>query len=466
MYKSQLRRLAREHSQGKVTREAYLRRRRSLLDGITDGDIIIEREAPLVQTTQMEVFESEPTNRSQSVIYAAIGAAVFILIASMTWIFSQSGPEPAMDTPVVAPVPMPTQAPARSIVESFVAVRDWSTASVADFRHQWDGLPAADRDEARNAAWFKRLTKAMRDEIKTQKALLEFDKSGKARETGERILALADHVGAAHNLPTFPAEPTPEIPAVRATADALSPTGVAKAAIANQSTYESSEQSSTDAGTAPVSVPTPSTPAEPLPEPGTAWLAAQGDDRYTLQLFAVNGLTKVAALRKKFTDVDLKIIDHPGQRPRYRVLLGSYATVADANDAHAALPESLRGTAGQGYVKSIAGLKALGGTGIVSHLRPAPGPPENTIVAYTLQVFASNSRDNVDKLVASYPDLGLVVRDTISGGAPRYRVIFGEYASTQSAHSAAAGLPQAILLHTGKPIVKALAELDAIARRP
>jgi len=420
----------------------------------------------------MKVLAWAHLTRMQPLAYVTIGAAALILLGSMVWIFSQSGPEAPLDTPVVAPLPMPTQSPARSMVESFVAVRDWSPASVAEFKRDWNSLKPSDREEALNAGWFERLTKAMSDELKTQKALSKVDKSGKARETGHRILALAEHLGVADHLPAFPGDAEPASVATgpmgaQVAAEQVSARTPPTAKVTGPSHSTSQGGTAQRGGTEKSPSTTLPAAAVSLPEPGAVWLASQADGLYTLQLFAVNGITKIAALRKQFAELDLKILDYPKQHPRYRVVYGTYPSAAAANAAHSGLPDSLRGTQ-QGYVTSIAKLKALGSasTKTTSVSARTPAPQQAPSGAYTLQVFASNSRDNVDKLVRSHPALALAVKDTASANAPRFRVIYGEYSSASLASAAAARLPQAILRITGAPIVKSLAALNAITRSP
>jgi septal ring-binding cell division protein DamX len=73
--------------------------------------------------------------------------------------------------------------------------------------------------------------------------------------------------------------------------------------------------------------------------------------------------------------------------------------------------------------------------------------------AYTLQLFASSNRENVDRLVARYPKLPLRVYISTGDSTP-YRVLYGEFDSPQAAQEASAKLPAAMLEDVGKPMVR------------
>jgi septal ring-binding cell division protein DamX len=84
---------------------------------------------------------------------------------------------------------------------------------------------------------------------------------------------------------------------------------------------------------------------------------------------------------------------------------------------------------------------------------PIVNPPS----VYTLQVFASSSSENVDRLVARYPALALRVHVS-EGEATPYRVLYGSFDSTREAEDAAAELPAAMLKEVGKPLVRESAD--------
>ena len=84
---------------------------------------------------------------------------------------------------------------------------------------------------------------------------------------------------------------------------------------------------------------------------------------------------------------------------------------------------------------------------------PAAGPA----IAYTLQVFASTSRENVDRLVTRYQSLDLRIHIS-DGDTTRYRVLYGRFDSPQAAQEASAKLPAAMLEKVGKPLLREASE--------
>ena len=84
---------------------------------------------------------------------------------------------------------------------------------------------------------------------------------------------------------------------------------------------------------------------------------------------------------------------------------------------------------------------------------PVPAP------AYTLQVFASSNRDNVDRLVARYGDLHLRVHVSEGDSTP-FRVLYGEFDSPEAAQAASAALPTTMLKEIGKPLLRDTIEFN------
>ncbi len=194
-------------------------------------------------------------------------------------------------------------------------------------------------------------------------------------------------------------------------------------------------------------------PAAPASS-GRQWLAAQPASGFTLQLFALDHLDRIERIIAAHPQVRFHVIAEGPGTPRFRVLYGSYASPAQAREDYARLPLAVRREQPQPLVKSIAELRR--GAGAAS----PPAPPPAASNQFTVQVFVSNSRDNVDRLVAAYPQLALKVHES-AGAALRYRVLMGKFASREAALAAAARIPPEMLRDAGKPLVKSLAELGA-----
>ena len=449
MLKSQLRRLASDFASEKIEREDYTRRRRTLIDGIVDGDIQIEREPPPLPppppAAPTEALEPAPPSARLSPLRVGAGAMVVVALITATWLL---WPDPAPPPPPQVVVRTQSTAStaaaqkpdrrARTMVESFLSVHDWGEASIANFELGWRALTAEQRERAKTASWFRRLTKAMRDELKTQRALLEFDKTGTVVAAGARLLALGEFLGVADALPDFPV-----------------PDAAAPAAIPEPAAREPASDSADARPTATVAA---TSDAELT---GSQWLATRRAGAYTLQLFAVDRLDRVQRLIDGHPGLALKVLDFGSATPRYRILYGEFGSPAEAESTHASLPESVRGDEASAYIKSLDEMRSAYGQG--GSVLPRVGwLAVQDAGHFTLQLFASNRRENVDKLVSAHPTLELRVQATREPES-RFRVLYGAYATEAAARAAGDQIPAAILERTGAPLVKSIAELQAIA---
>ena len=453
MHKSQLRRLARDFANGKIEREAYTRRRDTLIDGIADGEIEIVREPPPrppppPPESPPPTIELEPESRGLSPLHVVVGAAVaVVVVVAATWLLW-----PDKETVQIArtaapaitqPTPPEPEPAARVLVEAFVEARDWGNSSIAKFKVGWDALTPAEREAAKAAPWFRQLTRAMRDELKTQRALLEFDKTGEVVAAGARLLALGELLGVANTMPEFP------IPETETTTSASQTTVETPATLSDLSGDPSRNASRDPSGDASGSS-------------SAQWLAAQAPGRFTLQLFAVNNLDKIGALIERNPDVDFKVFDLGASNPRYRVFYGSFETADAATTAHATLPESVRREQPRPFVKALDEFRATQADGSTT----AEVGEDGWLALqdgghFTLQLFASSSRDNVDRLISAHPSLALKLHTTRTDQS--FRVLYGAYHDEATARAAVAKLPATVLESTGAPLVKSIADLQAIA---
>jgi septal ring-binding cell division protein DamX len=142
---------------------------------------------------------------------------------------------------------------------------------------------------------------------------------------------------------------------------------------------------------------------------------------------------------------------------------GSFTSKEQARLAHRAHPAELRGQRQDPFIRGISDLREElrtdAGKGSASNAIPLVIPATDPAMAYTLQVFASTSRENVDRLVARYQSLDLRIHSS-DGDATRYRVLYGRFDSPQAAQEASAKLPAAILEEVGKPLLRETAEFD------
>ncbi len=479
--RSQLRHLAREFHAGELDEGEYRRKRRSLIDAIVDGDLRIERtpvrDPPPASATPPPLVAPRTASQHErfSPLHALIGMAVMAaLVAVGLLIWPEPAPEPQATTAADGPqLPQRAVSQARTLVESFLAVRDWSESAVDAFETRWAALPRGEREGARTASWYRRMTTAVRDEIKTQKALAEFDESGAAAATSERLAAIRERLGAGAT-PAARAAPAPpptgaatasEPPAPAASPPAAStPLDAPASAPATPAPAPSRARAPSERiapSVAASAAPAPSTSVSALaPAPrggGNVWAAGQPPGAFTVQLFALDRLDRIERLMTTHPSIPFRVIASDETTPRYRVLLGSYATVTDARAAHARLPEAVRRNQPVPLVKTFAELR--------ERAAAPPSTRSGDWLAragrdhFTLQLFASDRRESVERLVAGNPDVELQIVRTREGRS-LYRVVHGVYPSTSAAVSASSRLPPALLRSIGKPLVKSIAELQ------
>lgn len=403
--------LAREHALGQIERAEYRRRRADLIDGIVNGDIEIRRQPPARHAAGG--FAPVAGTLRRSSVHVAIGVLVLVAIVWLLLPDSETLVEPREDAaPAARPSEGARMPAARALVEGFLRERNWSKESLASFEASWNALTPNEQAQARGAAWFRALVAALRDEINAHKALAEFDGTGRASATGKRLAAFGEFLGVGSELPEMSAS-APATPAA-----------------------------------GPQSTPAPPVATETAAPAltGSAWLAARADDELTLQLFAANHLDRLETLIAAHPDVDLQLLVFEQHPPPYRLVHGVFATRAAAVDAYRRLPGDLA-VAEEPLVRRIAELRTGAAAGVVRE-----PPPQR----YTLQVFASASRENVERLISRYPALDMRVQP-LSNADASFRVVVGDYPSSEAAQRAAEALPATLIEELGEPLVRPLA---------
>ncbi len=408
MNRSQLRRLARDYATGRLEYDEYVRERGELIDAIESGTIAIESSAD--STADFPAARSLDQRIRSTPLPLILGACAIIAVVWVFLVPSQTKPPPIGGATVDKAIPGKRVSAARALVEEFLVTRDWSSQSLGAFRENWNALTPNEQAEARASSWFRRLAEALREEINAHKALAEFDGSGLSTTTGRRLASFGEFLGIDAQLPD---------PFVQ---EKLSET----------------------------------TARDRAPLTASQWLAAQDDDGYTLQLFAVDHLDQLEHIIAEHPDIPLYLFAFEGREPRYRILHGAFTNEQQARGAHQALPADLRGASSEPFVRRIAEIREeLRGA---SHEAASRSPVANeTAPVYTLQLFASQSRENVDRLLARYHSLDLRVH-TSHGRNARYRVLYGNFESREAAHEAAGKLPAAMLEEVGTPLLRETSE--------
>lgn len=455
MNKSQLRKLAGKFADGRLAGDEYRARRRELIDAIVAGDTAIEREPARTEPAPAPPVDPAPARRAVPWHLVLAGGAV-LCVAVLVWLLWPSPPRPAAEAPPVVRAPEVPRT--RTLVESFIALRDFSAGAIAQFESAWMALDEAERSAARSELWFRSLVGALRDEVKTQKALAGLSDDDAPMRRARRVVELAQRLGVAEQLP----------PLREATATAVPPPAVPPAPVADAAA-PATRASSSDPATTPHAAATPDADAAPPAPPrtdavvmqpsGREWLAARGDDELTLQIFAVNGLDRVEQLMSRHPDLGLHILATDGDAPRYRVFHGVFGNTDAARTAFAALPADVSSAAGEAIVKSFAAVREdLQARAPRPAAASAPGASAGD---YTLQLFASASRSNAQSLVDAFPALGLELRERSGDPAP-YRVVYGRFHSAREA--AGTTLPATLLSRIGKPLARPLDETGISTR--
>lgn len=469
MKKSQLRLLAAELASGRIPAGEYRARRRELIDDIVAGEKAIERVEP--QPHRAETAKPtrlnppfDPTAAPTTARTAAAASGRFSLpfsvplpvpipviltagsvlcVAILTAILWPAPPPQVAThtTPIVPAIPPSKEVPAsRALVESFVARHDFSAAAIAEFQNDWQQIESWEREQARDELWFGSLVRTLGDEVKTQQALAGLAGGEAALARAQAALAFGEFLGVADKL------------------SSVDNVVLHSAANAGNTTTDSGTQ---DKPAATVDEPRTSAPqsaAETVTgstPTGRQWLAAQSDEQLTLQIFAVNHLDRVEQLITAHPDLLVYVLVTEGATPRYRIFHGVFADKGQARQAYEALPAEVTNASQGAIVKSFSVVRED-----LSAKISAPTMVNDVSDAFTLQVFASASREGAQALVQSFPALKLRVYE-VSGGVAPYRVVFGKFSSATEANTAAAALPETLLARVGMPLTKNLASLGA-----
>lgn len=495
MSRSQVRRLALRYAQGELDYEEYRLRRAELIDAIVSGNVAIEREeSPLEPAPTLFDVDMDATTervrpapgqgqgpRGPNAWLIGAGLLLVALLGGLIWLVTPAGVPPAPTPAASKPAPPPRVVSlARDLVENFIATKDFSETALARFRHAWEALSPAQVAAARSAPWFDHLVSAVVQEIKTQRALADLDSSGTARETGERVLRFGHYLGISDDmLPSLPGATAASTPAAAPTSPAPAPA----AAPSGPGPAPPAPQLAPPPALQPPSAPPASSPAAATrlhaaapatgqatqdTSRGAAWLAAQRPGDYTVQLFALDHPKRIEQIEARHPELHLEVVDYHDAEPRYRVFLGAYPTADAARNAYAALPADVRAKQPQVFVRSFAELPEPGSGHGAGAAAPTPVAVHGTWLSrqphdrFTLQLFASGSRANAEKLVKRHPELKLVVHHSTKGGS-LYRVLYGTFASADAARRAFTHLPKDLIADAGKALVKSIAALQDTA---
>ncbi|MGB9430083.1 MAG: SHOCT domain-containing protein [Gammaproteobacteria bacterium] len=160
MKSSIVRELARRYAAGELSFEEYRAQRRDLINAVTSGEQLLEHG-------QVRARRSRKRSRLWWLVLIPLAVIIAGGIAASLWVTHRhsSGTHVAH---VVTP-----QETGASLVRSFIETDDWSDASVNRFLQRWKALPAREQNVAHDSYLFPRLLSQLREQIVSQRAMLE-----------------------------------------------------------------------------------------------------------------------------------------------------------------------------------------------------------------------------------------------------------------------------------------------------
>ena len=183
--------------------------------------------------------------------------------------------------------------------------------------------------------------------------------------------------------------------------------------------------------------------------PNESWLAGLPSDSYALQLFAVKNRAQVDRLLKAHPGHELHVVRASiGDQSLYRVLQAPFTDEASAKAAFNALPEGLKNGQSEPLIRRVAsvltGAIAIHSSTAANTPTPAAQSDQTAPDGYTLQLLASDARDNVERMLRQYPELALRIhKDT--NNTSTLRVLYGDFPTADQAKSAIDELPATLI---------------------
>lgn len=461
-------------------------------------------------TLEMESLPGLSAGSRLKPVHIVMGGIAIALVAAV--LLGGGDEEPVPPPPPAPPLvqaPTPAAPPAvpvaRQLVDDFLAENFWGASGLDRFENTWNGLNDQQRTEALSAPWFRPLTTALKQEINAQRALAGLDGGETTRAKGQRLVEFAKSLGVAGPFPSFgsstgsraptaaPVSPTSTAPATPtvapsvdsapdttpAPADSTSATGDdgdSTVAVAPSATGAAPSPAAPSSTTTTSSTTAPSTKAPATaPTADRPWLDSLPDDAYALQLFAVRNLDEVTRLIDANPGHDLHVIpvtttgEPLSGEPLYRVVTGPFDDPGAARSAFAVLPDTLKRGETTPLVRKVSSLRGVPDASVppdstanttaptiaASATEPDAGQNEATGPdGYTLQLFMSQRRENVQRVVQQYPDLALRVH-TDGQARETFRVLYGDFPTPGAARAAIQTLPESLLSTIdGPPLVK------------
>ncbi len=177
MKPSPIRELARRYAIGELSLEEYRAQRRKLIDGVTSGTLNLEYG-------EISVARQKRPYLWWSAAIALLFTGLIIGGFAWKWHMHASGQQSTR--------PENTLATGPAVLQTFITSNDWSDASLVEFLQNWKALPAREQNAAQNSYLFPRLAAQLREQIASQKAVVDLD-AGDKNQT-ERAAAHLAHL--------------------------------------------------------------------------------------------------------------------------------------------------------------------------------------------------------------------------------------------------------------------------------
>ena len=464
MDKSQLRKLTQEFTNGGLDEDEFRRARVKLIDDITAGRVAIVREPtprPMPRPRPAPPSPNEPP-ASIKPVYVAVG--LLVLAAFIFGVYPHKPDRPFESVPttaVQAPAEVEAPGPGERLVAEFLQTRSWSAEDLSQFATAWNALTDIEREETRVSGDLERLFEAILRELNAQQALAALDDTGAARQASARIHALGMALGMEHRLPSI------EIDAATPPAIDETTSGEVAATTSNQ---EVEVIAIVETETLALPLPVIKSQAN-LDSEAPSSVDTTPDNRldqnpsgsYTIQLFALSNLENVQSVLAGHDDLDLGVVSLPDSVPPHRIIFGAYATTAAAEAAYAKLPASLTQGRTKPVIKTLETLQ-VAKAGVGSKTTDQLDKSRRWLGAqsrdqFTLQLFAMNADESVERLLANHPDLSLEVHYS-QHQVSRFRILYGAYETPEDALLAFQSLPKSLTTGSGNPVVKSFSELQ------
>ncbi|HET7922517.1 MAG TPA: hypothetical protein VFM15_07160 [Gammaproteobacteria bacterium] len=175
MRASAVRDLARRHAAGELSHEDYRAQRHLLIEEIIAG-------------TKNLAYDEQRIPRPRRPLplkwfaLAGVAIAAIIAITVIVWLTGRSHTAAPKAEAGANPAEATQTSPGPQLVADFLHTNSWDQSHVQLFMQQWNALPGAEKQLARQDFRFPRLNSALRQQIVSQQAMADLTKNNPATQ--------------------------------------------------------------------------------------------------------------------------------------------------------------------------------------------------------------------------------------------------------------------------------------------